>query len=61
MAYTLDDLSPADYAKAEKAILKFRKSKRTRNDEHILYEALTNAGLTDESADEYVNLELEDC
>lgn len=56
---TLDDLGREGYDKAETAIEKFRKSKRSRNDETVLYDALVNLGLSDESADEYVNLEVE--
>ena len=57
--HTLDELSKADYDKCEKAIKKFRKGRRTRDDEHVLYDALTNAGLSAEGADEYINMEVE--
>lgn len=56
---TLDELDDASYTKVEAAIKKFRKSKKSRNDEHTLYEAMTNAGITAEGADEYINLETE--
>jgi len=57
---TLDELTPDKYVLAEKAIKKFRKSKKTRNNELELYDSLTNAGPSSESADEYVNLETQE-
>lgn len=56
---TLDELDAASYVKCETAIKKFRKSKKSRNDEHVLYDAMTNAGITSEGADEYINMEVE--
>lgn len=58
---TIDELPDAEYKKVEAAINKFQgKKRRTREDEHILYDAMTNAGLSPEGADEYINLLLED-
>jgi hypothetical protein len=56
---TLDELSKEGYDKAAKAIEHFRKTKKSRNDQHVLYDELTNVGLSPESADEYINLEIE--
>lgn len=57
---TLDDLAPEVYDKVEAAIKKFRNKKnRTRTDEHVLYDALTNAGLSSEYADEFINMEMD--
>lgn len=56
---TLDDLTPAAYKKAEAGIKKFRKTRRTRTDQDVLYDTLTNAGLSAEGADEYINMEVE--
>lgn len=56
---TLDELDPAAYAKVEKAIKKFRNTKKTRRDQDVLYDAMTNAGITSEGADEFINLEME--
>jgi hypothetical protein len=57
--YTLDDLSKEEYAKAEKGIKAFRAGPKTKAAEHELYAVLTNAGLEGESADKYINMELE--
>lgn len=57
--HTLDELDSKSYEVVEKAIKKFRRSRKTRTDEHVLYEAMTNAGISSEGADEYINLELE--
>ncbi len=51
-----DRLSEADYAKAELAMSKFKNSRKTRQDGHIAYDELTQAGMTSEEADEMVNL-----
>lgn len=57
--HTLDDLSAKSYAKAEAGIKAFRASSKTRDDEHELYAVLTNAGMSAEGADEYINMETE--
>ncbi len=44
-----------------KAVAKFRKSKKSRNDELDLYDKLCGWGASDEEADEFVNLLMEDC
>lgn len=56
---TLDELTRAQYDKAAAGIEAFRKTPMTRDHQHILYSVLTNAGLSAESADEYINLEVE--
>lgn len=53
---TLDDLSREQYAQAERAINAFRASSKDNTAQHNLRDALCDAGLTDESADEYTNL-----
>jgi hypothetical protein len=54
-----DRLSPPEHNKAVKALEKFRrKRRRTKADEHVLYDTLTNLGVTPEEADEIINLEL---
>jgi hypothetical protein len=59
MEYWEDRLVPADHDKASKALAKFRRKKRrTKADEHILYDALTALGVTAEEADEIVSLEV---
>ena len=42
------------------AIGKFKKSRKNRNDQFILYEKLESLGASGEEADEYVNLMLDD-
>jgi hypothetical protein len=56
---SLDELPNAEYAKCQKAIRAFRKGTQSREQQHILYEVLTNAGLSSEYADEFINLEME--
>jgi uncharacterized protein (UPF0210 family) len=58
-ANTLDDLSKEAYVKAAAGIKAFRAGGKTKSDEHELYAVLTNAGLSSESADEYINMETE--
>jgi hypothetical protein len=41
------------------AIAKFRKSKKTRDDQQDLYDKLEQLGANPEEADEFVNMELE--
>lgn len=55
---TLDELPLEDYHKCSAGFKAFRASRRTSADEHELYAVLTNAGLSAESADEYINLEV---
>lgn len=45
-------------AQYEKAILTFRKSKKTRAAQHKAYDALQACGLYDEEIDEMINLEM---
>lgn len=42
----------------EKAIMAFRKSRKTRNDQDKAYDALTACGIYSEEADEMINLEI---
>lgn len=44
-----------------KATEAFEDSKKTRKDEHILYDALVNLGAEPEEADAFVGLMLENC
>ena len=57
---TIDDLTGEDAKKADAAIEKFDKSRKSRTDQHILYDALTNSGLSAEYADEYINMVIGD-
>ena len=57
---SIDDLSDEAWPPVEKALKAFRAKKRkTRDDEHELYAVLTNAGLSSEYADEFINLEMQ--
>lgn len=53
---TLDDLSREQYDQAERAIKVFKASSKNNTAQHVLRDALCDAGLSDESADEYTNL-----
>jgi len=56
---TIDDLEDAEAQAANDATNKFLKSRKTRDDQHELYDTLTNIGLSSEYADEYINMLLE--
>jgi hypothetical protein len=59
--YWEDRLSPEDHQKASKALDAFRKKrKKDGTAKNILYEKLTNLGVTSEEADEIINLEMQD-
>lgn len=51
-----DRVTDAQYQKIEAAVTKFQSGRKTRDDEHALYDALTNNGMSPEEADEYINL-----
>lgn len=51
-----DRLTDEQYARAEKAMEKYQKGRKTREAGHVAYDELTAAGMTSEEADEMVNL-----
>lgn len=54
-----DRVGREGYDKIEAGILKLRASRKRSVDQHKAYETFTNAGMTPEEADEYINLELD--
>lgn len=53
---TIDELDNEKYDEAEKAIIAFQGGSKNREQEHILYDILTNLGISSEGADELINL-----
>lgn len=60
MSYWEDRLSAQDRNKVHTAIASFRDSGKSRLSQDECFDILTNSGLTDEEADEMINIELSD-
>lgn len=58
--YWEDRITPEEHQTATKALERFKKSRKSKTDQHICYEALTNAGVEGDEADEIINLAMED-
>ena len=53
-----DRLTTEQHEEMSAAMDKFRAGGKKRKAQHILYEVLTNMGVTSEEADEIINLEM---
>lgn len=60
MAYWEDRITKEQATAMGEAVRKFKKGRKSRNAEHVLYDALTNNGMYPEEADDYINLLMED-